>query len=316
MTALIIDDETSYRERLTSMTKRLGFIADEAADGQSALALIGTGRYDLFVVNVETSGICGIELITRLRSDEAMKNTYAILVTSHEDIEKRIAALAAGYDDFLSKSATELEIAATIVAARRLVTRQQTFDHVVRELYGLATRDELTGVFNRRFFVTETEKLLREQKTVTVVLFDLDDFKRINDTYGHLAGDHILRDVGALFQRSTRPDDLVARYGGDEFVMVATGATLDEVDSMVQRLVREIRGLRWTISGEELHVGVTSGLGTSEFLREGTLLHLLDAADRDLYKNKWVKKHPEAPVRAAAPRHDRVIPLPQAVAER
>lgn len=293
LSALVIDDEASFRAHITSLGERIGFATDQAADATTALALIAATGYDLLMVNPETAGVRSLELIARLRSDEAMKNTYAIVFTAQEDVEKRIAALAAGYDDFLTKSASELEIVAKLVAARRMVARQHTFDRVVRELYGLATRDELTGVFNRRFFVTETEKMLGEGEQITIVLFDLDNFKTLNDTFGHLTGDRILRDIGALLQRCTRPEDLVARYGGDEFVMVFSGAQAGEVERVIQRLVEEIQALSWTLGGREFRIGVTVGLGSSQYLRYATLLQIVDAADRDLYKNKYVKKHPE-----------------------
>jgi diguanylate cyclase (GGDEF)-like protein len=293
LSALIIDDEASFRAHLVSLVEKIGFATDQAVDATAALERISATGYDLMMVNPETAGVSSLDLIARLRSDERMKNTYAILVTAHEDVEKRIAALAAGFDDFLTKSASELEIVAKLVAARRLVARQHTFDRVVRELYGLAIRDELTGVFNRRFFVTETEKMLGEGEQITIVLFDLDNFKTLNDTFGHLTGDRILRDIGALLQRCTRPEDLVARYGGDEFVMVFSGAIAGEVERVIERLVVEIQGLSWTLGGREFRVGVTIGLGSSQYLRHATLLQIVDAADRDLYKNKYEKKHPD-----------------------
>src|SRR5205085_1480705 len=88
----------------------------------------------------------------------------------------------------------------------------------------------LTGLFNRRFLFAEIEKLLTSGTAATLVLFDLDDFKKVNDTFGHVAGDRVLRDVGSLFQRATRPDDLVGRYGGDEFIMVVKSSPLSRGD--------------------------------------------------------------------------------------
>jgi two-component system cell cycle response regulator len=313
MTALIVDDESSYRSFLAAMAERVGFTVDEAADGVTALTMLSTGDCDVLIVNIDTAGISGLDLIARLRSDEALKEIYAVLVTSQDDVAKKIAALEAGYDDFLSKSATELEIVAKLVAARRMITRQQNFDHLVRNLYGLASRDELTGLFNRRFLFAETEKLLGHGDPVTLVLFDLDDFKRVNDTFGHPVGDRVLRDVGSLFQRGTRPEDLVGRYGGDEFIMVVKASPFYLVETIAERLSSDICDLTWTIGNDEFSVGVTVGIASSHFLPDANLAQLLEAADRDLYKNKWVRQHP-AEARRAAP-VDRVLPLPVAVRE-
>lgn len=308
MTALVVDDETSYRTYLTALAEKVGFRCDAAADGAGARAMFANARYDLLVVNFDTAGLNALELIAEVRSDDVTKNVYTILVAANQDSEQKISALAAGYDDILLKSEPELEIVAKLVASRRLIARQHTFDDVVRDLYGLASRDELTGVFNRRFLMSETEKLLRQGAAVTIVLFDLDKFKTINDTFGHLVGDRVLRDLGALFQRRTRPEDMVARYGGDEFVMVVTAEPFYIVEQVAERLLTEIGKLEWTVGADQFSIGATVGLASSHFLRDATLPQLLEYADRDLYKNKAAKQ--EKPV--ATPGEDRVIPLPPA----
>ncbi|HJT18253.1 MAG TPA: diguanylate cyclase [Thermoanaerobaculia bacterium] len=310
MTALVVDDETSYRTYLTSLAEKVGFRCDAAADGAAARSMFANARYDLLVVNIETTGCNVLELIAEVRGDDLTKNVYTILVASNQDAEQKISALAAGYDDILLKSESELEIVAKLVASRRIITRQHTFDDVVRDLYGLASRDELTGVFNRRFLMSETEILLRQGAAVTVVLFDLDKFKNVNDTFGHLVGDRVLRDIGALFQRRTRPEDMVARYGGDEFVMVVTGEPFYIVEQVADRLLAEIRKLEWTVGPDQFSIGATVGLGSSHFLRDATLPQLLESADRELYKKKTAKQAP------STPGDDRVMPLPNRVEER
>jgi two-component system, cell cycle response regulator len=317
MTALIVDDETSYRTYVTSLAEKVGFTADGAFDGNAALSLLSNSHYDLLLVNIEANGLNAFELIAHVRADEATRSTYTIVMTSHDDSEKKIAALSAGYDDVLSKTAPELTVVSALVGARRTVARQHAFDEVVRDLYGLASRDELTSVFNRRFFMSETEKLLRQGGPLTLVLFDLDNFKHINDTFGHLVGDRVLRDVGALFLRRTRPEDLVARYGGDEFVMLVAGAPFYLVESVAERLLGEMRNLEWTVNADQFSVGASIGFGSTHTLPGATLAQLLDAADRDLYRHKSEKKQaPEPKPRVASPSKDRVIPLPQSIADR
>jgi len=107
----------------------------------------------------------------------------------------------------------------------------------------------------------------------------------------------------------------VARYGGDEFVMVVTGSPFYLVETVAERLVSEIRKLEWTVAPDHFSVGATIGLGSSHFMADATLAQLLEAADRDLYKNK-TERRPAGPKSAAAPSDDRVMPLPTRVEER
>jgi len=291
--ALVAEDDDNYAVYIAALLRRFGFDVVAKSDGHDALAAAQEQPFDVAIIDYEMPGMNGLELITALRATHSAADLYALMITGHTDLETKVAALRLGYDDFITKCTGEMEMIAKLGAARRLVQRQRRLDATVRELYGLATRDELTGLFNRRYFFTEAERLLGEGFKVNLALFDLDDFKKINDSHGHLAGDQILRDIGGLFLRSTRADDLIARYGGDEFVLVTTAATLDEIQALATRLNNEIARLRWTFGEQSVAVGSTAGIATSELFDAPTLGQLLAACDRDLYHNKQLGADPD-----------------------
>jgi two-component system cell cycle response regulator len=290
---LVVDDDENYRSYIVALTQRVGFAVDQAPDPATALEALAGGAYDAAIVDHEMPQMTGVDLITRLRAADATKSIYAVMLTGHEGMDTKLAALNAGFDDFVAKSSAELEIVAKLAAARRVTARQRTMDVAIRELYGLATRDELTGLFNRRFFMAEVDRMLAQETPVSVILFDLDEFKQVNDTHGHLAGDRVLRDIGALFHRNTRPEDIVARFGGDEFVMAIPQLQIRDIERIAERLARDVRGLHWVLEGAAFTLGISTGIASSRLLDHPSLAHMLNVADRDMYKNKWLRKHPD-----------------------
>jgi diguanylate cyclase (GGDEF)-like protein len=291
--ALIADSDPEYRDWLGELTRRLGCSVDLVRDGAMAVEQLARHDYDIAILDQDMPQLTGLDVIARIRADDATAALYTLMLTAQDDFDAKLRALTAGFDDFLSKSSPEAEITARINVARRIATRQRAMSMAASELRGLATRDDLTGVFNRRVFLAETERMLALGAVLNIVLFDLDDFKTINDTYGHLIGDRVLCDVGAAFHRGTRPEDLIARYGGDEFVMIVPDLDLASIERMAQRLADEVRALQWRDEETQTFtVGVTVGVASSRLLAEPTVEQLLDAADRDLYKNKWMRRNP------------------------
>ncbi len=295
---LIVDDDPAYLGYAAALTRRIGFEAETAADGEAALACLAAGEFDVAIIDQEMPRLSGTETIARLRAVEATHSIYAVMLTGHEDTETKLTALDAGFDDFISKSAPETEIVAKLVAARRVGARQRTLDGELRALQGLVSRDDLTGLFNRRFFSAEAERLIAAGIVLNVVLLDLDAFKQINDKHGHLFGDAVLRDVAITLQRHTRPTDVVARLGGDEFVIAIPGTDQAAVEQIAQRLRDAVAELEWH-NGGTLRITASVGFACSKLLDTPTLEQLLGAADHDMYKEKWLRKNPEgSPVRS------------------
>ena len=292
MRVLLVDDDDNFRAWMSLLMRRLGFLVETAADGVLALEHLHTGTFDLLVSDLEMPRMDGMALIREIRETPELAHQYAVMLTSHEDLDSKVGALTTGYDDFLTKSCTEVEVVAKVIAAQRMLSRQRIVSTAAHEWQAIATRDELTGVSTRRAFVEESERCLSEGRQLGIALLDLDDFKPINDTFGHLTGDRILRDIGALFLSRTRSTDLIARWGGDEFVLLVRDLTLADVAGAAERLVTEVASMQWTSGETFFGMSVTSGLAHSSLLDHPTLEQLLDVADRDLYAKKWLKKHP------------------------
>jgi diguanylate cyclase (GGDEF)-like protein len=290
---LLVDDDEHFCAWLTKLMRRLGFSVDNAHDGEQALTLLRATVFDLLISDYSMPRLNGIELIRAIRADPRLSHQYAVMLTSHDDVESKVGALTAGYDDFLTKSCTEVEVIAKVVAAQRVVTRQLTLADAAREWQVLATRDELTGVTTRRKMFEEADTYLQERREVGLAILDLDDFKPVNDTFGHLTGDRILRDLGAMFLSRTRSSDLIARYGGDEFLLMVIDSTIEDLAKAADRLIAQMESMQWAVKGTTVRISCTSGLAHSSLIPNATLEQLLDAADRDLYAKKWVKKHPD-----------------------
>jgi diguanylate cyclase (GGDEF)-like protein len=292
--ALIVDDDENYRLFLSAVVSRFGFAAVSATDGEHALEILASSpQFELLLIDFEMPRQNGLQAIAAIRADDRFADAFAVMITARDDVQTKIDALRLGYDDHITKGSSELEITAKLSAARRVVLRQKKLDNAVRELYGLATRDELTGLYNRRFFFSEAERMLGADETINLIFFDLDEFKRVNDTFGHHAGDRMLRDIGTMFTSRTRHEDIVARYGGDEFVMLVPGLSPSEVEFVAKRLANALAELTWTFGDVTFGISVSSGIACSSLIAQPTLTQLLGAADRDLYKNKWLRRNPD-----------------------
>ena len=279
---LAIDDDPAYLRYLRSILTRRGFDIDLAGDAKAAVDRANqNAEIGLVLVDLAMPGGDGFAVLRKLRH-EVGRDLYTILLTAHDTMDTKLKALDSGFDDFLSKQSSESEIVAKLRSAMRRIELEQTLKIKAEQLETLAVTDDLTGIANRRGLFRAASELTSAKRAVSVAIFDLDEFKKVNDTYGHPAGDKILAGVAACLKAKTRYGDILARYGGDEFVLLLPDTTEAEATEIATRLASEIARLTWTFN-EQL-VSITASVGVCA--GSGSVSDLLSECDQMMYRQK------------------------------
>jgi diguanylate cyclase (GGDEF)-like protein len=209
-------------------------------------------------------------------------------VTARDEKEDVVRGLDAGADDYLTKPFDRSELRARLNVGRRILHLQQELIQAREELRFRATHDVLTGVWNRGALLEmlhrELERGARSATPTAVLMLDLDHFKHVNDTYGHLAGDAVLREVARRMLDNVRAYDLVGRYGGEEFLIVLPGCNRQQVEQSAERIRCAVAGQ--AVPGEGCQIPVTLSIGATVAENGETERETLTAADTALYQAK------------------------------
>ena len=274
---LAVDDEKSIRELLGEMLDQLGFKVHFVAGGSDAIQELKRGNYTLLLTDIGMPDMDGLELIKRV------KNYYpdicAIAMTGYSREYKYVDVVNAGASDFINKPFGLEELEAKI---RRAIIER----NIKQELNRLSITDSLTGLYNQRHFYDrlrhEIVRAQRQKNQLALILLDLDNFKQYNDTYGHLAGDELLRKVGSIINIKIREGvDSGYRYGGDEFAIIL----IDANQSIGHHILKRVE------MGIEEECKLSASVGYAHFLDGMKLETIVEKADQLLYKSKEDKKH-------------------------
>jgi two-component system cell cycle response regulator len=289
MNILIAEDQIPLGRALKEWLRPWGYEATVVHDGLAALAALQAPDGPvLALLDWLMPGLDGIEVCRRVRADASLTYPYLVLVTGQGSREQMLDALEAGADDFLIKPVEAAELRARLATGRRIVTLQEQLLATQRQLREQATRDALTGLWNRAAILDLLERELargqREGRPVGVILADVDHFKGINDTFGHLAGDRVLRQVAGRLGEALRPYDTVGRYGGEEFLVVLPGCDAAAATGLAERLRRCVAAE--PVGWEGGPVAVTLSLGVAAWDGSVDTAGLLQAADEALYRAK------------------------------
>jgi len=307
---LIVDDDPAILRLLASYVDAAGFDVLQATNGRDALHIVLAEAPPIVITDWMMPETDGLQLCRTLRHHEGVRFVYLIMLTVYNEAERITEAFEAGADDFLTKPIQRSELSARLRVAEHIARLEEDLSRRTREIHRLnaemavtaeklaaandklrqlVTTDELTGLLNRREAMNRLQQLwgLRDRygHDFSCIMLDLDGFKRFNDTYGHAAGDLVLREAGKVFQGKVRQSDVVCRIGGEEFLILcqAVGAAEAAVCAEHVRAAVEAHDFQW--EGQRLKVTVS--LGVAQCSREmKSTDDILRAADRAMYASK------------------------------
>jgi two-component system, cell cycle response regulator len=289
---LLVDDEPTQRLIMARLLKRAGYDVDTASNGKEALQKIQAGDFQLMITDWEMPEMDGIALCSELRSSQTKGYIYTILLTARDAIEHVVTGLQSGADDYLTKPVIEPELIARLSTGKRIVTLERSLRQANEENRRLSITDPLTGAFNRRYLMEqlprEIERAARYGRTLSIIMCDVDHFKRINDSYGHLAGDDVLRWFVKHLHNGVRACDWVTRYGGEEFVIVLPETSVSNAGKAAEHLRQQVS--LTPFQSDPAQFEVTASFGVSGWhtpVPQGATLDALMAkCDSGVYESK------------------------------
>jgi two-component system cell cycle response regulator len=269
---LVVDDDDLLRQTLQQLLAALNFRADSASSGTAALTMLAESDYTFLLTDMKMPEMDGFTLIQRV--SEQYPNLSIIAMTGYTEGYKYVDVINAGAADFIKKPFDLEELEAKIA---RIINERSLRE----ELSRLSITDALTGLYNQRhFYARLKEEMIRSERQrhrLALILIDLDNFKQYNDTYGHLAGDEVLRNVGQLVNKSIRVGvDSGYRYGGDEFAIILIDADLGVAREIGKR-IQETFNERMNLGASMGYAIFSDGMSAEDLVAE---------ADRGLYEAK------------------------------
>src|SRR5690606_31703583 len=285
---LVIDDEPATAAVISDLLRKMGHDPLICHDWIDALRLFGNGEVDLVLMDAVMPTVDGFKL-TKIFRSRATSYVPIVFLTGLADQHARELGIATGADDFLTKPVDPLELKMRLTAMLRIRALTQDLEAKTKALTRLASVDGLTGIANRRAFderlPAELEASQRTGAVFSLLLMDIDHFKKVNDTYGHAVGDQLLTSFGRLLSELTRACDLPFRYGGEEFAILATNTNAVQAVHLAQRLrsAFALRTREATACGAQT---ISIGVCGSDQVPSPTVSRLIESADMALYRAK------------------------------
>lgn len=311
---LLVEDDDDTRAVLALSICSLGHDCRAVPDGHAALATLEDSPVDVVISDWQLPGMTGADLCRQIRAkEETGSYTYFIFATAHHDRERLLEGMAAGADDYQRKPLDLDDLEARLVAAarvvalhRRLAERENSLKRDSSTLWVTSRIDALTGVGNRRGMDEDLSACWcrheRYKHPCTIAVLDLDRFKDVNDTFGHLAGDEALKEIARVIRGCIRSSDSLFRYGGEEFLVLFPEQAMTSALTAVERIRHDIGILGVPRSRRGDSVTVSAGVAELDRAIDDSIPTWLGRADTALYFAKNGGRN--RVVTAAAPPHD------------
>ena len=293
MTAvLVIDDSGVARRKIidTLKNKSLFDFYLEAEDGGRGMEVLLRQPVDVVLCDMEMPGVGAFKFLEMKNAIEELRDLPTILLTGHEDMETMIQGLEQGASDYITKPFDERELVARVNVQLKIKSLQDSLKRSNLLLYEQSNTDPLTGLCNRRCFMDamsrEFNRSSRNRTPLSLIMADIDHFKRINDTYGHQQGDAALVDIAALLNAQMREYDKVARFGGEEFALIFPETDIPQAVEVAERIRTETGALSFDGKLKDLHLTISLGVATYPRGGISSVDDLIREADAALYNAK------------------------------
>ena len=280
---LVIDDNLQNIRLLKEILEDEDFLVYTSDSGLAILEIVTNLNPDLILLDIMMPVVDGYEVCKVLKGNSLTQDIPIIMITAKTEGEDVKKALDLGAFDYIKKPVDEVEVVARVQSALRYKQQQD-------KLKEIASRDGLTGAYNHALLIELFQKELAKQErsrgNIAFIMLDIDYFKKVNDTYGHLAGDVVLKELTQIITRNVRSSDIIGRYGGEEFGIVLTDMQLDTVYQLCERIRQSIEGNVFTIGTESLNITVSMGVYFKTAGDSINIGEMIKKADEALYKAK------------------------------
>jgi diguanylate cyclase (GGDEF)-like protein len=288
---LVAEDDPVSRRVLEAFLVKWGFQVVTAMDGLDALRILESAAAPpLAILDWMMPGMEGPQVCQRVRARPERPYVYILLLSARSQKDDLLHGLESGADDYLTKPFDAPELRARLHVGRRILDLQNKLISAREELRFRATHDELTGLSNRRVVLEaidrEYARCRREGGSLGIILIDLDHFKNVNDTHGHLAGDAVLKEAARRMTASIRPYDTLGRYGGEEFLVLAPSCNSSGAVKLAERIRESIQALPMPSIAGPLSITASCGVAVSTAAKPLDPQELLRLADEALYRAK------------------------------
>jgi len=288
---LIVEDKDFELRKIEETLRADKHNMLNAENGAEAMERIASQDFDLIIVSLNLEGEDGLRLCSHLKSNEKTRSVPLVMIAGEEDMDRIAHGLEIGAHDYILRPVERSEL----LARARTQIRRKRFQERLRASFdvslSMALMDSLTGLYNRRYLEVHLDKLLNKnqesKKSLAVMMLDIDHFKPVNDTYGHKAGDEALKIFAERIKDNLRSFDLVARLGGEEFVVILPDVSERRTYMVAERLRRAIADVPFDVGHEDGPIKISTSIGgTIIDFEDHTVQEVLERADKCLYQAK------------------------------